>query len=195
MLSTSPLSGSDATPGQDTASQLSTWAQTLARDYSLYLSSAEGVETEYRRWLYLCATQGRRLQGSNWMAKAERYHRKDAASWQALTETLPSECFVGLPAPRSRDNGAAYAETLALYQNTFPDGPKFPKVWPARWREDLGLWSAHLSLLATMIGLALLLRGSGVAETLGGLVLFFGVVALTISFLCQPWKDDDSGAW
>jgi hypothetical protein len=186
-----PLHGSAyARPAGTPPSKIS-FAQSLAREQDLFRLSAEGVENEYRRWLYLCAAQGKRMQGSNWMAKAERHHRIDAANWQALTEALPANCLDGFPAPRSRENGAAYAETLASYQDTFVHGPVFPKVWPARWREDLGIWPVLWSLIAIMFGVALKTRGSETLALPGGLIFVLGVFALLVGISTRPWQNDD----
>jgi hypothetical protein len=172
-----------------------TFAQRLAKENTLYAESAEGVEAEYRRWLYLCAVAGRRLQGSDWMTKAELAHRKDPANWHALVEVLPPDCLAGQPAHRSRANGTAYSETLAIYRKAFPAGPKFPKVWPARWREDAQLWMALVPLLGVFGGGALAAWASGPVASFGGLCVLLGVALMIAFCMALPWQDDDSNAW
>lgn len=172
-----------------------TFAQALARDATLYAESAKGVEAEYRRFLYLCAVAGRRLQGSDWMMRAETAHRKDPANWQALAAALPPDCLAGRPAGRSRANGPAYDETLALYRDVFPEGPTFPKVWPARWREDLGVWISFVPLLGVFGGGSLSAWASGPVASLGGLCVLVGLLLMFPASEAAPWQNDDSGSW
>jgi hypothetical protein len=194
LIQTWPLPGSVLHRWLRKEPQHLSYAQSLAEDYNLFRWNAEGVEVEYRRWLYLCATQGRRMQGSDWMENAERQHRKDTANWQGLMDGPLQGIDMGDPVPRSAANDSGYAETLALYKQTYPEGAVFLKVWPATWEDKIARSHAgELSFGAIFGGVALVFLFDGWGLPFGLALCVLGFLGIAAVECLTPWRSDDQG--
>lgn len=172
-----------------------TFAEGLTEGGRLLSSSAEGVEAEYRRWLYLCCLSECRLQGSDWIAAAEAAHRKDAANWQAFCARFLPDGLPPGPVTRTPDNDDDYAETLARYSGEFPEGTVFPKLWPELYQiRAQRLHIRGICVFLTTLAAIPAISATGVLQVVGIVGAVFGIIGLGVADVILPWTGDEEGA-
>lgn len=173
----------------------------LENDLLLFKGNARGLIFAYRQWLYLCATEGRRMQGSDLIGKAEALHREAGDNWAALVAALPAGALAGEPARRGPENDVEYQQTLERLAATWPEGDRQARSWPATWRYGLDrkigrLGLASVALLGTG-GVALSLIDVGpVGRTVLAGACLAGMLGLIVYIVVKdnlsPFVSDDS---
>lgn len=141
---------------------------------------------EYRRFLYLAATQGEVVAPSPLIDEVWHHHIQDT---QAYVENFCPRVFGRLlhhrPGRPSAKHDPAYGRTLELYARKFHEEPN-PLVWPSLERMRL---ASVLRILPALFG-ALFLAGLVLQSTpaaMAGLLLLFAALIAISEFAPLRW--------
>lgn len=122
------------------------FADRLMKEHSFTEKSANRLEFEYRRFLYLKAIDGGRLTPSARVDQAWHLHLDTDDSFAGFCDKVGAgkiEHFTGLAQEEAR---AGYQRTLSLYHREFGQQPP-PDIWPTR-KETRRLMISHAMAVA-----------------------------------------------